>query len=257
MIKKVLLTASILLVGAVVSYILLQQIKPVSSTAQKGIHESRNMAYDIISGQKEVTTVAQLEHALKSLKSIEFEDLPKSYINTSKSDIPHFHKHLKYKSYYVIEGYDKYKILVGKFRVHEFMTPDRKYWKNNNKFFQSEKQYLLINKKMLYKLLELQDELEKNGYDRYALSIHYGHRHPAFNKKIKAASRSRHIYGEAVDLVVGDINKSGKFTQADRKIVYNLLNDKIIASNGGISRYPNSKVVHFDVRGYRARWESY
>jgi hypothetical protein len=39
--------------------------------------------------------------------------------------------------------------------------------------------------------------------------------------------------------------------------VLDLLEKEIIKSSGGIGRYPGTRAVHFDVRGYKARWDSY
>jgi len=59
---------------------------------------------------------------------------------------------------------------------------------------------------------------------------------------------------------VGDVNSDGKKNAQDVDIVYNILNDQIIKDKGGIGTYKNERgflnrrMVHFDCRGYRARW---
>ena len=53
----------------------------------------------------------------------------------------------------------------------------------------------LINKKILYKLLELQDILEEKGYDKYAFIIRRGHRTPKYNTDIGGASRRIYSIG--------------------------------------------------------------
>lgn len=110
---------------------------------------------------------------------------------------------------------------------------------------------------------ELYAELEKQGYrpSFYAIS---GKRHPLHNKLLSqyggAAKKSRHLIGDAIDIIVLDVNKDGAADATDVDIVYNILNKKIVKSKGGIGTYKNNstwfdqQMVHFDCRGYRARW---
>ena len=63
------------------------------------------------------------------------------------------------------------------------------------------------------------------------------------------------IVGEALDLRINDINDDGRRTQADKQIVLDLLEQHIIKDKGGIGKYPGTMSVHFDVRGYKARWD--
>ncbi len=42
-----------------------------------------------------------------------------------------------------------------------------------------------------------------------------------------------------------------------KEIVIDLLETKVIKNKGGIGKYPGTKIVHMDVRGYRARWDTY
>lgn len=46
-------------------------------------------------------------------------------------------------------------------------------------------------------------------------------------------------------------------TAEDKQIVLDFLDKEIIGNKGGIGLYPGTKAVHFDVRGHRARWNSY
>ena len=75
-----------------------------------------------------------------------------------------------------------------------------------------------------------------------------------------AASKSQHLVGKAVDIVVLDVNGDGSKNSEDVDIIYNILNKKIIRSKGGVGTYKNEhsfldrQMVHFDSRGYRARW---
>lgn len=110
---------------------------------------------------------------------------------------------------------------------------------------------------------ELYDELEKQGY-RPSFYVTSGKRHPwhnyLLNKYGGAAKKSRHLKGEAIDIIVLDVNKDGAADAKDVDIVYNILDRKIVGNKGGVGTYKNNnlwfdqQMVHFDCRGYRARW---
>ncbi len=75
-----------------------------------------------------------------------------------------------------------------------------------------------------------------------------------------AAKNSRHLKGEAIDIVVLDVNGDGKANALDVDIVYNILDQEIIRDQGGIGTYKSEsgfidrQMVHFDCRGHHARW---
>ena len=117
--------------------------------------------------------------------------------------------------------------------------------------------YWLIDKKILYKTLELQDSLRSKDYDPHGFSISNGHRHPHYNDQIGGASKSQHLWGKAIDIKIKDINKDGKSNQADKKIVLDLLENHIIKRRGGVGRYVGTMSIHYDVRGHYARWDSF
>lgn len=76
-----------------------------------------------------------------------------------------------------------------------------------------------------------------------------------------AVSSSRHLVGEAIDIIVLDINNDGTSDGKDVDLIYNILDKEIIKNKGGIGTYKNrtdfftQQMVHFDCRGYRARWK--
>jgi uncharacterized protein YcbK (DUF882 family) len=107
---------------------------------------------------------------------------------------------------------------------------------------------------VLHKFLDLILGLGAKGYDKYALKIKDGFRYPRFNNRTGGVRLSQHIYGRAIDLSVGDVNRDGKFTEADKKIILFMLENDIIKNSGGVGHYPGTNVVHFDTRGYKARW---
>lgn len=79
------------------------------------------------------------------------------------------------------------------------------------------------------------------------------------NKISQAELRSRHLKGEAIDILVGDVNSDGKINGQDVDIVFHVLDTQIIKDQGGIGTYKDKSIlikqmVHFDCRGYMARW---
>ncbi|MEM6723537.1 MAG: D-Ala-D-Ala carboxypeptidase family metallohydrolase [Bacteroidota bacterium] len=115
----------------------------------------------------------------------------------------------------------------------------------------------MIDEKLLFAIQELQAELTAKDHDPKAFTIRSGHRHPKRNEEVKGAKVSRHIKGQAVDLIIGDINQDGQYTPEDKQIVLDIVNKKVIGNFGGVGRYPGTRTVHIDVRGFRARWDSY
>ncbi len=112
-------------------------------------------------------------------------------------------------------------------------------------------------------LEDLKQELQAANYTPNYFVIS-GRRWPLDNwilsKLGNAASQSRHKKGEAIDLIILDINGDGKSNAQDVDIVYQILDKKIIKNRGGLGSYKNSKgffnqqMIHFDSRGKRARW---
>lgn len=79
------------------------------------------------------------------------------------------------------------------------------------------------------------------------LVIHSGYRCPTHNAKVGGAKSSRHIKGDAVDFHIEGVKTND---------VYNWVVSKY--DNYGIARKiikdPFKGFVHFDTRGFRARW---
>ncbi len=112
-------------------------------------------------------------------------------------------------------------------------------------------------------LLELKEELERSNLkaNYFVLS---GRRWKLDNyiltKLGGAASKSQHLSGTAIDIIVLDVNKDGKRNAKDVNLVYNILDKKIIGNKGGLGTYKkgngffNEQMVHFDARGKLARW---
>lgn len=211
--------------------------------------------YDIVFSNAYISSKKDIDNALGSWEQIKGTALPKALKSYSLLDKEEYKNTLASSRYYVLLKKDVYRKVVGNVRVRDLMTRDKYYQRSF--LFSSDTLYWGIDKRILYKVLALQDALEKQGYDRDAFWIRYGHRHPQYNLKVGGASRSRHLRGDAVDLVIKDINQDGRYTKKDKDIVLDLCEKQIIGKQGGIGRYPWSRTVHIDVRGKRARWDSY
>ena len=81
------------------------------------------------------------------------------------------------------------------------------------------KYYWLIDEKLPIAILNLQIELEKQGYNSSGFKITYGHRSPSKNELVNGARLSKHIVGQAVDIVIEDIDQDGVYTENDKNIV--------------------------------------
>ncbi|MGK0389461.1 MAG: hypothetical protein ACI94Y_002201 [Maribacter sp.] len=208
--------------------------------------------YEIRHKNEKVESKESIDRILDSYEKVNYSSLDEPYLEYTRSAKSKYKKMLNGREYFVIPREDIHRKIVGEFMIKQFMCKD-KYYKEH-----AHKEILwLIDRKVLYKTIELLEALEKEGYDKYGFLIRNGHRHPTYNEKIKGAGSSRHIVGEAIDISVRDINQDGKVNKADKKIVYDLLNKKIIKNEGGIGRYPGTMSLHYDVRGNRARWDSY
>lgn len=204
---------------------------------------------------KEITEQNQIDSILATFKKVKYYQLDSTYLNTTRSHIPKYKRLLQNSTYYKVTGRDIYQNIAGHFKIKDFMPKDVFYKKHVLNVKNSKELIWLIDKKLLYRTLELLQLLEKEGYNHKAFTIRNGHRHPAYNEKVGGAKMSRHIKGQAVDIVIGDIDKNGITDDADKQIVLEFLEKKIIGNKGGIGRYPGTKTIHYDVRGKHARWD--
>lgn len=115
----------------------------------------------------------------------------------------------------------------------------------------------MIDDKILFALLKLKKSLKNKGHDHDAFVLTSAYRHPRRNEMARGASLSRHIKGQTLDLFIRDINRDGKYSKEDKDIVLEIAEKEVIKDNGGIGKYPGTRAVHIDVRGSKARWDSY
>ena len=110
---------------------------------------------------------------------------------------------------------------------------------------------------------ELKKILRDRGYNSNLLVISTKRFALHNNIQVKysgAASKSRHLRGDAIDFLVLDINNDGKRNSKDVDIVAGILENEIMKDKGGIGTYKNEKsfidrqMIHIDCREKKARW---
>ncbi|MFK8163052.1 MAG: D-Ala-D-Ala carboxypeptidase family metallohydrolase [Lewinella sp.] len=216
--------------------------------------DMEQMFFRITTNDQPVTTEEDIDQILSKFAVIDQADLPTDFLLRTQIDAPEF-RQLSPRKFFVIRKKDLYRKVVGHLRIHQLFAvgaPER-----NGFYLSGDPLYWGVDPDILHKLLELRLLLESEGFDGAAFHCNYGYRHPTLNATVGGASRSRHIAGDAVDLVIEDINQDGQANTADKAIVLDLCERQLIGNLGGIGRYPGTQVVHIDLRGTRARWDSY
>ena len=103
-------------------------------------------------------------------------------------------------------------------------------------------QYLVRN---LQLLRDLVNKYRPEGSAEIKIIITSGYRCQAYNKKVSKYMFSKHKYGTAADIIIGDLNPLQMYMLAEEIVGFNA---------GGIGIYPDSGVIHVDIRSVRARW---
>jgi len=101
----------------------------------------------------------------------------------------------------------------------------------------------------------------RDGAPGLAFGVHSGFRAPAHNALVKrAASDSRHQYGDAADVVM-DADGDGRITATDSRLVAlaaEMVERQYPDLVGGLGLYISARYhtpyVHIDARGHRSRW---
>jgi Peptidase M15 len=121
--------------------------------------------------------------------------------------------------------------------------------------------YVALNPKLLDKLELVFADLGGSVRPDLAVGVHSGFRTPLHNARVpRAASDSRHQYGDAADLAI-DADFDGKITLHDQLLVMlavervELKYPDLVGGLGVYTsrRYP-TPYVHIDARGKRSRW---
>ena len=137
------------------------------------------------------------------------------------------------------------------FRVGDFLThDDQQRWPR----------YVALDARILDKVELVLQYLGSADHDM-AINLNSGYRTPLHNQRVpRAASDSRHQYGDAADLAI-DVDQDGKVTYLDVLAVARAV-ERVERNHpeltGGLGLYGNSGTaayVHIDVRGTRKRWK--
>jgi len=213
------------------------------------------LKYDFQHNNQSVNSQTAIDKVLANLETTTYSELDNTYLEYTKSNLPKYKAQVKKLTYYKIRKEDLNKRIVGNFRLKDFICKDDYYV--DCIMGDAPAITCIFNPKIFAKTLALLEELEKLNYNQHGFIIVNGHRHPRYNEEVGGAKLSRHIKGEAVDILIEDINLDGYIDKSDKDIVLDLLETKIIGNEGGIGLYPGTDNVHYDVRGTRARWNSY
>jgi uncharacterized protein YcbK (DUF882 family) len=155
--------------------------------------------------------------------------------------------------------------LSQRFTLGDFVTHDqRAAWPK----------YVALEETLIDKLELVLQEIERGGRPARGAVVLSGFRAPYYNDRGVGegmARASRHMYGDAADIVVDndgdrkmdDLNRDGRVTLEDTRPIVQAITAveaRYPELRGGLGVYvatgPSGPFVHIDVRGISARWES-
>lgn len=132
--------------------------------------------------------------------------------------------------------------------------------------------YVVLQELLLNKLEYLLYEINQRGFNVDTFHIISGYRTPHYNKYLGNKALSRHIFGDAADIIIDvypkdgymdDLNSDGKVNYKDADILYDMVEGVYERREyeeyvGGLGLYrrtsEHSPFIHIDTRGYKARW---
>ncbi len=130
-------------------------------------------------------------------------------------------------------------------------------------------QFIALSPALLLKLEWITLYLKQFAQNPEArLTILSGFRPPRYNQSVSGALWSRHIYGDAADIIVDlspkdsrmdDLNLDGRLDRDDVMILFKFIEEieMISGSPGGLGIFDRGKLgpsIHIDSRGFKARW---
>ncbi len=225
-----------------------------SEEAYEKMYTSQATAYDAATGQRPVLTHAQLDAFFQNLAQASPAEKDTAFFFRQITTSPN--PDLKRYSYYKVSGPDIYRFLLGDHRLYEFLCRDSVFYENLRRPEAGIPLYFRLKPATFHLALDFLLQLEADGFDPAAVRVRYGYRHPQYNIEVGGALKSQHIYGTAIDLAIGDLNRDGAEDSLDKAIASERL-EQLVGAKGGLGNYPGTQVLHIDTRGYRARWQSY
>lgn len=211
--------------------------------------------YDLLNDNPSVKSLPLAKEILDQYPTVKFMDLPAEIKQPFYKTNYNLQNNISSSKFYLIPRKDLFKKIFLDIRINELVTKEQQIqgvW-----YFQKKQTYLCIDENLIASLFLLQEKLVQIDCDPSALIINSGYRSPNHNQSVGGSPMSQHLFGKAIDLKIGDINQDGRVSQEDKQIVYKILNTDIIANKGGLGFYPNTQILHMDVRGEHARWNYY
>lgn len=132
--------------------------------------------------------------------------------------------------------------------------------------------YVVLQELLLNKLEYLLYEINQKGFNVDTFHIISGYRTPHYNNYLGNIELSRHIFGDAADIIIDvypkdgemdDLNSDGKIDSKDADILYDMVEGAYERREyeefvGGLGLYrrtsKHSPFIHIDTRGYKVRW---
>lgn len=218
------------------------------------IHDPKIMErglYDMVHKQPDVHSFTEAHRIFSEYELVSYDQLPKNVLIENKLQGVRFSK-LKF---YKIPKQDLYRKVYLNQRFIDFYSLP--HFQQSTLFFGNDFYYICLNEKVVKSLFDLKAILEAKGYNSRMIQVISGYRHPSRNDAVGGATNSMHLYGNALDIKVGDVNRDHLTNKTDKDLVYAILNTSLIGNKGGLGFYPGTMVLHMDVRGSRARWDTY
>jgi hypothetical protein len=213
------------------------------------------VVYDMIHHNGNVTSFEAYKKILASYPSVGYDDLPANVQRQMQSPKGITRPEIRNLRFSVIPIGDAYRKMMLDKRIFQFtsmdLRPARTWWTGKKVF------YLCADPWLMDMTFQLFGELNARGYNPAAIAIQSSYRTTSHNDKVGGALNSMHLFGKAFDLNIGDVNRDGIRNQQDKQIVYTMLDSKLIGNQGGLGFYPNTMIIHMDVRGKRSRWNHY
>lgn len=218
------------------------------------VYQSQSAMYDQRTGQRPVRTHAAIDQLFADLEKVgdKEKDTARFFRQIKTSPNPELRRY----SYYKVSGHEIYRFALDDHRLYEFLPRDSTFYRNLLEPQAGHPIYFRLKAATFHLVLDFLLQLEARELDTKSIVVRYGYRHPMFNLEVNGALKSQHIYGTAIDLYIGDLDRSGVADSSDKVLASTLL-ETLVGNKGGLGNYPGTQVLHVDTRGYRARWQSY
>ena len=207
------------------------------------------LAFDLLHSNPEVTRKQQIREIFSGFHKIEFDDIPKEFRNRSGMNKRENRNKLRHLTFYKVRKSDLYRRIAGKDRLRDLVSADNGHRRES--IFSDREFYFALDTDVLHLLMDIRRAMAEKGLDVDELDIISGYRTPAHNRNVGGKSESRHQLGDAIDLMIGDVDGNGRVDREDKRAVVGIAR-KVIGNRGGLGVYARS--IHIDTRGHAARW---